>query len=174
MPNRVTMELKGLRELDYALGQMTTQMEREKTIYRALYDGARVIVPEAKKRAPVLKDQRRAPHRAPGEIRANITYRASKREKFVVNVTVRNRGYIFGAGADTRRNPTGSQRAGNPNYWWLVHFGTSRQKPDPFLYDAFEAKKFEAARAIQLSLLRGIGAIGRRLGFNVSDWAEAA
>lgn len=174
MPNRVTMELRGLRELQYALNQMAPQLERDKTVYRALYDGARVIVPEAKRRAPVLKDQARAPHRKPGEIRSNITYRAARGEKHVVNVTVRNRGYIFGAGFDSRRNQKGSHRAGNPNYWWLVHFGTSRQKADPFLYQAFEAKKFEAARTIQLSLLRGVFAIGRRLGFDVRSWADAA
>lgn len=172
--NRVTMELKGLRELQFALDQMAPALERDKTIYRALYDGARVIVPEVKRRAPVLRDTKRAPHRTPGELRANVTYRAAKNEKYVVRVTVRNRGYIFGPGSDSRRNAKGSHRAGNPNYWWLVHFGTSRQKPNPFLYEAFEAKKFQAAQAIQLSMLRGIAAIAQRLGFDVRGWAQAA
>lgn len=185
MPNVVRMEFKGGRELDAALRMMLPTMERERVILRALHDGARPITAEAKRRAPVLREDRgpnarQAPskrgrtrpnygpkNRVAGALRAGITQHTDRNHYSTVNVRVRNRGYIFGPGAGN----ADAGKAGNPNYWWLVHFGTSKMKGIPFLYDAFDAKKEEATRAIQLSLLRGVFAVGRSLGFDVRDWA---
>lgn len=184
----ISMEVKGLRELDYALRAMLPTMERERVILRALHDGARPITAEARRRAPVLKDTnlrivsqkttrsgRTKPYygttqRVKGALRAGITQHTDRHNYSTVRIRVRNRGYIFGPGA---RNADAA-KAGNPNYWWLVHFGTSKMPGNPFLYGAFEAKKIEAARAIQVSLLRGVFAVGRSLGFDVRGWAEAA
>lgn len=188
--NRITMKVVGLRELDQALRLMLPTMERERVILRALHDGARPITAEAKRRAPILKQntvstarrpqrggrgtERAKPSRitwrVPGALRNAITQHTDRHSYSTVLVRVRNRGYIFAPGA---RNAD-SAKAGNPNYWWLVEFGTSRTRPQPFLYPAFEAKKEEAARAIQVSLLRGVFAVGRQLGFDVRGWAEAA
>lgn len=183
----VKMEVKGLRELDYALREMLPAMERERVIVRALHDGARPITAEARRLAPVLSEEnlrivgrkpgrgRARPYygttqRVKGALRAGITQHTDRHAYSTVLVRVRNRGYIFGPGA---RNADAA-KAGNPNYWWLVEFGTSRARGQPFLYPAFEAKKEEATRAIQISLLRGMFAVGKSLGFDVRGWADAA
>lgn len=189
MANRVTMELTGLKELDFALREMLPRMQREKVILRALHDGARPITAEAKRRAPVLKVEpgnnrvrRRVvgrsgkervfhgtPNRERGALRAGITQHTDRSDFGTVKVRVRNRGYIFGPAA---RRGASSAAAGNPNYWWLVHFGTSKMKANPFLYDAFEAKKTEAAAKIRVSLLRGVLVVGLSLGFDVRSWVD--
>lgn len=190
--NRITMQVVGLRDLDQALRLMLPTMEQERVILRALHDGARLITEEARRRAPVLKADGLKPVRTSvkrgregrgtrtpiygtkwrerGALRSGITQHTDIHNYSTVLVRVRNRGYIFGPGS---RNAD-SAKAGNPNYWWLVEFGTSRTRPQPFLYPAFEAKKEEATRAIQVSLLRGTFAVGRQLGFDVRGWAEAA
>lgn len=166
MANRVTIEVLGLRELDDLLHRLPQEVKRAPIIYRALHDGARVIVPEAKRLAPVLQDEDRAPRRQYGALRAGITQHADRRavEPTVV-IRVRSRGYIFAPGSDSRRNPKSSVRAGNPNYWWLVEFGTSRAKAQPFLRPAFESRKLAAANAVRDSLRRGVLAVARSLGF---------
>jgi hypothetical protein len=83
-------------------------------------------------RAPVLNDPLEK-RRQPGALKSGITQMASKERDFEVNVRVRNRGYIFAPGPDTRRNAKSSRRQGNPNYWWLVEFGTSKMAARPFL-----------------------------------------
>lgn len=181
----MTVEALGVREVDRALRMMLPEMERERFILRALHDGARPITDEAQRRAPVLQDDgklrvlsrggRSKPYygtryRVRGALKSGITQHTDRHHYSTVRVRVRNRGYIFGPGA---RNADAA-RAGNPNYWWLVHFGTSKQRANPFLYDAFEAKKGEALRNIQKSMLRGLFVVGRSLGFDVSGWADAA
>lgn len=185
--NRVTLEVKGLRDLDHALRLMLPTMERERVILRALHDGARPITAEARRRAPVLQERgvgaaqpptnrggrvdrarpiRGIRWRVPGALRSAITQHADRHNYSTVLVRVRSKGYLFEAGARSR------DFADNPSWWWLVEFGTSKMKPQPFLYPAFEAKKEEATRAIQLSLLRGVFAVGKSLGFDVKDWTE--
>jgi HK97 gp10 family phage protein len=163
MANRVSMKLEGLTELNRALMALTTEVKKGPVVMRALHDGARVIAAEARKLAPVLQDPGRNRHRQPGAIRAGITQHASKTEDFAVVVRVRSRGWIFGSGPDTRKNGKSARRAGNPNYWWLVEFGTSKMAARPFMRPAFEAKKFQAAMAIRESLKRGIDYIANQV-----------
>lgn len=184
MTNRVIVEALGVREVDRALRLILPDMERGRVILRALHDGARPITEEARRRAPVLQDngtlrvQSRGgskpyygtSNRVRGALRSGITQHTDRNNYSTVRVRVRNRGYIFGPGA---RN-SDLAKAGNANYWWLVHFGTSKMKGNPFLYDAFEAKKHEALQKIQVSMLRGLFAVGRQLGFDVRSWADAA
>lgn len=165
--NRVTVELKGLAELERALLALPKEVKASKIIYRALHDGARVIMPAIKQRVPILKNPSQEQRREPGAIRASITQHASKTEKFAVLIRVRSRGYIFGAGFDSRRNAKNPQRAGNANYWWLVEFGTSHAPAQPFLRPGFEEKKMAAATAVQLSLLRGVAYEAQRLGLKI-------
>jgi HK97 gp10 family phage protein len=156
MANTVSMKLEGLRDLNRALLALPQEVKKGPILMRALHDGARIIRDEAKLRAPVLRDPGKNPHRQSGALRAGIVEHASRTEDFTVVVRVRSRGYIFGAGPDTRKNGKSSRRAGNPNYWWLVEFGTSKMAARPFLRPAFEAKKFQAARAVRESLARGV------------------
>lgn len=156
------MEVKGLRELQQAMSALPRHVKRDRMLMRALHDGARVIVAEAKRRAPVLQEPGKNPHRVAGAIRSGITQHASRTEDFAVTIRVRNRGWIFSTRATSRR-PSNSRLAGNPNYWWLVEFGTSKMAARPFLRPAFEAKKFEAAQKIRDSLRRGIEVLASRL-----------
>jgi HK97 gp10 family phage protein len=167
MGNKVTIELKGLRELDNALRALPVEIKRSKIIYRALHDGARVISAEAKRRAPLLQDAQDK-RRQRGAIRSGITQAASRSQDFEVDIRVRNRGYIFAPGPDTRSNAKSAQRAGNPNYWWLVEFGTSKMSARPFLRPAFEARKVAAAEAIRESLRKGIRAVTAALGWKMA------
>ncbi len=167
MGNKVTIELKGLRELDNALRALPVEIKRAPVIYRALHDGARVIAAEAKRLAPLLQDPNET-RRERGALRSGITQQASRSRDFEVNIRVRNRGYIFAPGPDTRRNPKSSQRAGNPNYWWLLEFGTSKMAARPFLRPAFEARKAAAAEAIKASLAKGIAFLTAKLGWRAA------
>ena len=162
MANRVSVELNGLRELNAAMLALPPSIRRDKMLMRALHDGARVIRDEAKRRAPVLEKPIRNRHRKMGALRNNIVEHASRKTDFAVEVRVRNRGYIFGQNR-TRGSRTSSSLAGNPNYWWLVEFGTSKMAARPFLRPAFEMKKFEAAQKIRDSLRRGIEVVARGL-----------
>jgi len=167
MANKMTLQIDGLRELDNALRALPVEIKRGPIIYRALHDGARPIVAEAKRLAPVLADEKEK-RRERGALRSGIVQHASKDFDFEVNVRVRNRGYIFAPGPDTRRNPKSSRRAGNPNYWWLVEFGTSKMAARPFLRPAFESRKLQAVEAIKTSLARGIKFIVERFGFRMA------
>lgn len=161
MGNKVTMQIEGLRELDNALAALPVEIKRAPIIYRALHDGARLIVAEAKRLAPVLKDLSNK-YRQPGAIRAGITQAASRTQDFEVDVRVRNRGYIFAQGSKS------SALSGNPNYWWLVEFGTSKMAAIPFLRPAFEAMKGQAAEAIRESLRKGIAFVTAKLGWKMA------
>ena len=167
MGNRITIAVEGLRELDNALAALPVEIKRAPIIYRALHDGARLIVAEAKRRAPLLSDPLEQ-RRQRGALRSGIVEHVSREHDFEVNVRVRSRGYIFAPGPDTRRNPKSAQRAGNPNYWWLVEFGTSKMPAQPFLRPAFEAQKSAAANAIRDSLARGVRFVVEKFGFRMA------
>lgn len=162
MGNVVNFEVKGLKELDARMRALQREVgvknvPATKWVMRALHDGARVIRDEAKRLAPVLREP--DPRRYPGELKGNIVEHASREEWGTVYVRVRNRGYIFADGPDSRSNPKSSSRKGNPNYWWLVEYGTSQAPAQPFLRPAFESKKAAALRAVQASLVRGFDVI---------------
>jgi HK97 gp10 family phage protein len=143
-------------------------------LMRGLHDGAKVIRNEARRTAPVLKDATETitvtsksgrqrsyqgtARRRKGALRAGIVEHTSRQEWGTVYVRVRSRGYIFGQNV-TRGSRISSSLAGNPNYWWLVEFGTSHAPAQPFMRPAFESKKAEALRVIMGSLKRGLEAI---------------
>lgn len=156
MANRVKMELLGLRELNARLAALPREIKKGPILMRALHDGARIIKAEARKLAPVLRVP--DPRRRAGELRANIVQHASRSEDDTVVVRVRTRGWIFGSG-----RLANSALAGNPNYWWLQEFGTSKQPARPFLRPAFESQKFNAAVAVKNSLARGIQFVADKL-----------
>lgn len=164
----VTMKIEGLKTLNARIVALQRefgvgQAQAGKMVLRALHDAARPVTAEAKRLAPVLKDPFNNPHRRPGELRAGIVQHTSRDEYGTVLVRVRNRGYIFAEGPDTRRNPKSSRRAGNPNYWWLVEFGTSKMQAIPFMRPAFERMKFVALEAFRKSLARGVEVVTQKL-----------
>jgi HK97 gp10 family phage protein len=159
-----SMEIKGLKELMDALVKLPKEINKQKVVLRALHDGARPMVAEAKRLAPVLDETktytrvgakgkqykyRGTKYRKRGALRSAITQHTSRTEYNSVWVRVRSKSYIFGA------NKKGA-RVGDPNYWWLVEFGTSKMAARPFMRPAFETKKRESALLIRESLARGI------------------
>lgn len=145
--NRVRVKVEGLRELDKALRMLPAEIKTGGLIMRALRAGARLVAAEARRRAPVANPSSEAVlsgRRKSGALRAGITTQFSRREELTVEMRVRNRGYIF-AEAGKRAS---SAAEGNPNYWWLVEFGTSKMPAQPFMRPAFESKKQAALAEI--------------------------
>jgi HK97 gp10 family phage protein len=162
MGDVVNFQVKGLKELNARMVALQREIgaanvPATKWMMRGLHDGARVIRDEAQRLAPVLRDP--DPRRYPGELKGNIVEHTSREEWGTVYVRVRSRGYIFASGPDTRRSPKSSSRKGNPNYWWLVEFGTSKMAARPFLRPAFDGKKAAALREVFNSLQRGFDVI---------------
>jgi len=162
----VNFEVKGIKEMNARIAALqkefgSANVPAGKWVMRALHDGARIIRDEAKRLAPVLREP--DPRRHPGELRGNIVEHASREQWNTVYVRVRTKGYIFADGPDSSKNKKSSSRKGNPNYWWLVEFGTSKAPAQPFLRPAFETKKAVAFNEIRKSLARGLDAIVAKL-----------
>lgn len=160
------MKVEGLRELRQTLSQLPAEIKRDKIVVDSLKVGARLIQGEAKRLAPVLREP--TPLREAGALRSGITLQVSKEEDLTVAVRVRTRGYIFAPGLDSNRNRSGSHRSGNPNYWWLVEFGTSKMAAQPFMRPAFESRKMDAMSAIIKDLApriaKAASSLARRFG----------
>lgn len=164
----MTMQIDGLQALQKnmrKLGLNVSGRGDSRMVLRALHDGARPIVAEAKRLAPVLDEstartytdakgrQRKykgSAQRKRAAIKSNIVQRTSKQQYNTVIINVRNRGYIFS------REGRNAARAGSPTYWWLVEFGTVNTKPQPFMRPAFDRMKELAALKIKESLFRGL------------------
>lgn len=154
MGDGVKVKISGLRELEKAMQMLPDEIKRGGLIMRALRAGSRVVAAEAKRRAPVLNPFSPAVltgRRKSGALKAGIVTNFSKDEELTVVMRVRNRGYIF---AEAGRKS--SSLEGNPNYWWLVEFGSSKQPARPFMRPAFESKKYEALAEITRHLKKEI------------------
>lgn len=147
MVERVRVE--GLHELSKALEQFEERIKGQITT-DALKAGGKLIEGTARQRAPVLqvaaKDAKHA-RRLPGVLRAAITSYAIRWNEVIVRV--RNKPYIFD-------EKNGGRRPRNPNYWWLVEFGTSKMAARPFLRPAFESQKMAAMLVIKAEMERGV------------------
>lgn len=165
---KTTVSVEGLSQLSAAMKKLGIQVagKDSRMVLRALHDGARPIVAEAKRLAPVLdeskvytttnaKGKKRTykgtKNRRRGAIRSAITQHTSRELFNTVIVRVRTKGYIFGPGGNRE-----AAKAGNPSYWWLVEFGTVKMKPMPFMRPAFDKMKFLAVQNIKNSLETGI------------------
>lgn len=182
----VTVQMHGLGQLQRLLDELPEQVKRGGILMRGLRQGANVIRDEARRRAPVLRDAEKitpvvapgkkgrkpraywgTPYRRRGAIRQGIV---TQMKGFVdgrptVIVRVRSRGYIFAETTHTRRDRLRNPAlAGNPNYWWLVEFGTSKAPAQPFMRPAFEAKKFLAAQIAMRSAREEIYSLLRKHG----------
>lgn len=186
------IEMLGLRELESSLVRLPREL-RKKTLYRALHDGARLVRDDARRRVTHVPSnlakifdsskssgtdangrkmgrRKRSGARSAAELlRSRIVQQSLGRANYgfgyiptggrdTVVVRVSNRGYTRSGGKLRFIRPGSS-----PGWWWWLEFGTSRMPARPFLRPAFEARKFEAAREIKASLLRGIEAIAADL-----------
>lgn len=165
---KVRVHVDGLSEMSRAMKKLGINISGQgdsRMALRALHDGARPIVQEAKRLAPVLEEKtertrvskkgktvkyRGSKRRRRGAIRANITQHTSRIAYNTVLVRVRNRGYIFSAkGKDAAIH-------GSPTYWWLTEFGTVKSPPRPFMRPAFDKMKGVAVEKIKSSLKAGL------------------
>lgn len=142
---KVTVTVEGLAELNANLLKFGKVIAGQ-AVTDALREGGFIIRNEAKRRAPVLEND--TLRRRRGALRTNISAYPVAWNQVVVRV--RSRGYIFD------KNDPKARRPGNPNYWWLREFGTSKLPAQPFLRPAFEAKKMEALDAIRARLAKNI------------------
>lgn len=135
----------GLAELKANLAKLSQRVGGEITT-RALLAGGKVFQADAKRRAPLLKAP--VPSRQRGALRSGIVSYALRWNH--VKVRVRSKSYIF------RKTDKRAHHAGNPNYWWLVEFGTSKSSAQPFLRPAFEGQKGAALDAVVAGYKQGV------------------
>lgn len=166
----------GLRELQQAMDDLPKQIRRGGLIIRALRDAGQLVRDAAKRMAPVLSSEKASSafsarryhaagyalskqenQRVPGNIKFNIVSYVTT--EFAGRITsiirVRTRSYIFsdrGNRKGMRGGADPSNRVDNPNYWWLVEFGTSHSRAQPFMRPAFQATKFAALEMIKTGL----------------------
>lgn len=160
---RTSVEIEGLREILQTLEKLP-DVVAGKAMTRALLDGGVILRDEAKRRAPVLKDDHHLRsqrttvagrsvnvilNRQRGALKSGITSFPLAWNHVIVRV--RNRG----------RYSKGKHWSGNPWYWWLVEFGTRHAPAQPFLRPAFEAKKHAAMEAIVRALRHPVDAFLR-------------
>lgn len=160
MPTKSTMRMDGLRELQASMKDLDSKVKRG-ILRRATGAGARIMVREARARAPILKEPH--PNRKPGTLRKNIRYANVRGNKLGIHEVMVGVRIIKGG-------------KGGPDdafYWRFVEFGTAHARAQPFLRPAFETKKVEAANVMKESLVdqietqaarsgRNLGKVGRR------------
>lgn len=179
----VAVKVEGLKEFEGNLKILREQfgVKTGGIINRALMSGALLIRDAARLKAPVLQDQTGSSYRAfksrrdnlagralskdqgkrvPGNIRHNIVAHYVRKQPLTVWVRVRTKSYIFSSRGN-KRGPRGgadpSNLVGNPNYWWLVEFGTSKMRARPFLRPAFESQKMAALEKFKQHMRKEIG-----------------
>ena len=136
-----SVEVKGLKELERALLELPKKLATQ-ALTRGLLSGAKLVVDDAKRRAPLLT----------GELRRNIRAIPNRRDKryaATVDIGVRK---LTKKQLRKLRMKASRANASDPFYWRFLEFGTSRMRARPFLRPAFEAKKVEAALRIGESI----------------------
>jgi len=115
MADGVTIQVNGLAEVERLLNTVAADL-RGGVIRKALIEGGKIMVADAKRRAPVLKKASRT--RRPGVMRAAIKVRSSKFDKGqagVVGVYIR----VSATKAQRRRAPV----SGDPYFYQWVEGG---------------------------------------------------
>lgn len=135
-PDRVEIKVDGLAELDRKLRALGPDIAR-KGLRSAVGAGARVILNQAKARAPVdTGTLRRALYMK--QIREESS---DSRQTFFVSV---------------RSGKKEQKKNRDAWYWRLVEFGTEKMSAQPFLRPAFEAAKLQALERIKAKLAERI------------------
>lgn len=147
MATKVTVEVRGLRELGLALGALDKDIQT-KVARAAVSAGAAVIKKLAKVKAPVsLPDL--SPEVSPGYLRDSIIARRQRKTNKTAEyaVTVRHKG----PKAKLRKDGTNPYQIGI-----FAEFGTVKQSPKPFMRPAFDQGKANALEQIQKRLKQRI------------------
>ena len=141
------MKLHGLRELTERMRGLSAKIQK-KHLNRALMAAAKLIVDDAK---------RRAPRGLTLAIYRNIVRKTARRKD---GATAR---VIIGVRHGKVRTQGGGKKlsrydkAGlDPFYWWFHEFGTAKLAARPFLRPAFEANARAALEMIRTTLAKGI------------------
>jgi HK97 gp10 family phage protein len=149
-----TQQLRGFDELAAKLRAIAPAL-RKQALRNALAAGARLVRDEARRRAPVLANTVKAPHRTPGLVRSQIAVRTSKQARRAGDVGVfvnvrpaKGAAYrtttrrIVGLKIKSRTLVRASNRGANnprdPFYWRFLEFGTRYMSARPFLAPAAE------------------------------------
>jgi len=151
--------VSGLTELLAALKALPEKAARN-ALRGAVYAGAKVIVDEAKSKAPVYTGDVSKGHPPPGTLKRSIIMKqipeASNLYKQTFYVTVRH-------GKKYQKQGKDGSKSQDAYYWRFVEFGTQKMAARPFLRPAFEAKKMEAIEAIKKRLAERIDMAVREL-----------
>lgn len=135
-PDRVEMKVDGLAEMDRKLRALGPDIAR-KGLRSAVGAGARVILNQAKARAPVDT----------GTLRRALYMKPIREESSDSRQT-----YFVGV----RSGKKEQKKNRDAWYWRLVEFGTEKASAQPFLRPAFEAGKFQALERIKSKLAERI------------------
>ena len=147
-----TQQLRGFDDLIAKLRQIAPTLRR-RVMRNALAAGARLVRDEARRRAPVLVNAAKAPHRTPGLVRSRIVVRTSKEARrqgdvgVFVNVkpaqgaryrttTQRVLGLRLRNTTLVRASQRGAKSKVDPFYWRFLEFGTKNMRARSFLQPA--------------------------------------
>lgn len=142
MPDGITMEVHGLRELEQKLRGLGPKL-RERAVRSALNAGAQVIKKEAIALAPVDT----------GRLADKAIYVTRVREEQTLTKEV----YAVAV----RHGRKEAQKDRDAFYWKFLEFGTKFLAARPFLVPAFESKKQEAFEKIKQKLRERIEALAK-------------
>lgn len=138
------VRIEGLEALTAKLKEMPRVM-RNRVLKNALSAGARLVRDEAKRNAPLLSLQAKAPYRTRGTVQKAITVRASKVARRAGDVGV------FVNVRPAKSGQRGAKSKTDPFYWKFLEFGTKRMSARSFLKPA-AARLGDALKAFEASL----------------------
>lgn len=187
-PNIVSYKLEGLDQLMRSLRDVPNNL-RKKALTKALRAAGKVVLDEARARAPVLKEA--IPHRRAGTVKKAIKLRVSKMDKRQGNVgvfinvkplTKAQIGNYKSSSVKSGGKASGSANPTDPYYWRWLEFGhkivprsskrnpttlkqrrmaaTGRVAARPFLRPAAD-KLEEAKRVFERTVLPEIAALNK-------------
>lgn len=161
MAVKTRVEIKGLKELQAKLNELSTDMAQK------------VIFSAALASATVIRNQARSNVQAKGLIatRAMLNNVAVKRQRGTrsglaeYHVGVRHGQIKKEKQRVARAHKAGKQaelrQVDDPYYWRFIEFGTKKMSPKPFLAPAFDSKKSEALDAMVKRIKQRIDKVGK-------------
>ena len=132
-PNIVSYKLEGLDQLMRSLRDVPNNL-RKKALTKALRAAGKVVLDEARARAPVLKEA--IPHRRAGTVKKAIKLRVSKMDKRQGNVgvfvnvkplTKAQIGNFKSSSVKSGGKASGSANPNDPYYWRWLEFGHKKR-----------------------------------------------